>query len=146
MSKFVRSKKRILSICHVQGKVAERDYLGARKKIVRLEKSSDQLRVMADQMLDTRGNIHSAMLAAKMEFGYRLIMLNRLQRTRIDQNQRVAETLLSEAHLSRRKEDRAACNFRQAAKSCDIRQQHNQARRTKCNRNSKRISNEGTTA
>lgn len=130
MTQHVRSKRRILTICQLQGKLAEREYLGAQKHIVNLERARDQLCDFADQMLDTDGETHSAMLAAKMEFGHRLIALGRLQKSRIAKDQKAAETLLSKAHLSKRKTGRAADDLRQATNSCEIRQQQIQPHRT----------------
>lgn len=138
MTRHVRSKKRILTICQMNGKLAERDYLRARKDIMKREASRDQLYVMTDQMLDMDGYIPSATLAAKIEFGHRLISLNRLQKERIAQDEKAAAMLLSKAYLSKRQEDRAAQDLRSATKSFESRQQKNQPGRTK-SRHSRKI-------
>ncbi|MEW4467110.1 hypothetical protein AB1K62_04675 [Parasphingorhabdus sp. JC815] len=131
MTRHIRSKQRILTICKVNGKMTERDYLRARKDIVKREASRDQLGVMTKQMLDMGGCLSSATLAAKMEFGHRLISLNQHQKQRIAQDEKAAAMLLSKAHLSKQQEEQAAQSLRATTKSFENRQQQNQPVRTK---------------
>lgn len=140
MTQSVRSKKRILSICQLQGKLAERDYLGAQKNVVKLEKSRDQLSALADQMLDVDGETRSAAVAAKMEFGHRLIALGHVQEERITRDQKTTAMLLSKAYQSKQKEERAAYDFRQAAKSSENRRQQIQPLRMNGRSNGKMAS------
>lgn len=131
MSKYVQSKKRLLSICKLRGKLAQSDYLSAEKNITKLELSREQLGVMAGQMLDTRSCVHSAMLAAKLEFGHRFITLQGLQKAKIVKERKAATMLQSEAFLSGRREERAQQDFRQAKKSNENRLQQCQPQQSK---------------
>lgn len=145
MNKYVHSKERVLGICKLQGKLAQRDYLGAEKNIEKLEMSREQLGVMAGQMLDTSGCVHSAMLAAKLEFGHRLITLNGQQKAKIAKGRKAATMLQSEAYLSARREERAQQDFRQARKSSENRLQQNQPYQTKHSRSGKSKLKKGMT-
>ncbi len=87
--------------------------------------SREQLQIMAGQMFDSDGDIPSAMLSAQLEFGQRLLTLDRLQQTKITQAEEAAVRLRSAAYLSVRREDLAEQNFRQATKSSEIRHQKN---------------------
>tara|TARA_R110000772_G_scaffold75873_2_gene164335 strand:+ start:242 stop:679 length:438 start_codon:yes stop_codon:yes gene_type:complete len=138
MSKYVHSKKRVLGICKLQGKLAQRDYLGAEKNIAKLEMSREQLAMMADEMLDTSDCIQSGMLAAKLEFGHRLINLTGLQKAKIVQSRRAATMLQSKAHLSARREERAELDFRQATKSSEYHRQQSQPIQMKYARSGKK--------
>ena len=96
--------------------------------------SREQLRAMAEQMLDSDGDIPSAILSAKLEFRHRLIKLDSLQKIKITQSRETANRLLSKASLSARREERAEQNFRQASRSSENRQQLNNPRQIDNNR------------
>ncbi|MEH6757812.1 MAG: hypothetical protein V7676_09885 [Parasphingorhabdus sp.] len=119
MSKNIDSQKRLLNICKLQQKLAQRDYLGAEKNIARLEISRDQLDVMADQMLENRGAMHAALLSAKLEFGHRLIRLAGLQQVKIVQGRQAAIRLQSAARLTARRVERVEQDFRKAKKQAE---------------------------
>lgn len=146
MSKYVNSKKRILGICKLQGKLAQRAYLAAEKNIAKLEMSREHLGAMADQMLDTSDCIQSDMLAAKLEFGHRLISLDGLQKTKITQGKEAAPMLQSKAYLSARREERAEQDLRKARTSGENDLQKNQPYQINHRRSGKSKSKKGMTA
>lgn len=145
MSKYAQSKKRVWCICQLQGKVAQRDYLHTQKNITRLEMSRERLRVMASQILDIGDCTRSTLLAANMEFGHRLIILNSRQEAMIIQDREAMALLRSEVFLSAQKEERAERDYRQAKKSSTYQRQQDQPYLIRIRRPKQRKSQEGMT-